>query len=389
MGSELNLPPVRDLSRILRDLVETHVTALVAQGQKIRFQAPEVLAARVPPGVFETLTVGLLSDALARGRAVETVWVELSAEGDQVTLELREDGEAPGDDLDRRGLGMARHLTTLHKGELSAEVDAERGHVVRIQLQVERGDERGDEPDAAPPPTVAPDGEAAAELAAVREEYKEFVYVASHDLQEPVRTISSYVQLLERRCSDQMDERADKFLHYIVDAASRLQGMIQDLLAFSRAGRVEPKVQEVSLDRALSVARSRCEDEFVEAEATLQGEDLGEVQADAEVLAKVLTHLLSNAIKFRRDEPPVVQVAVRREDARDVISVQDNGMGIEAKSFETVFKIFGRLHGVGKYPGSGSGLAIVKRLVAALGGEVWLESTPGEGSTFFVALPRR
>jgi light-regulated signal transduction histidine kinase (bacteriophytochrome) len=227
------------------------------------------------------------------------------------------------------------------------------------------------------------------ELARSNAELQQFAYVASHDLQEPLRMIGSYTQLLERRYGDRLDQDAREFMGFIVDGATRMKQLIEDLLAYSRVGtrgkEMRPLQAQAVLDKALVNLRAAIE----QSAAAVTHGSLPEVNADDTQLAQLLQNLVANAIKFRkRNEAPRIHVGV--EDAGDEwrFSVADNGIGIEPQYFERIFLVFQRLHTQDEYPGTGIGLAICRKVVERHRGRIWVESAYGEGSTFHFTLPK-
>jgi signal transduction histidine kinase len=215
----------------------------------------------------------------------------------------------------------------------------------------------------------------------------DFAYVASHDLQEPLRTVMSYSQLVRQRYSDRLDEDGVEFLRFMSEAAKRMQALIDDLLAYSR-------VDSASAPRKLVSARDEFEGAvqnlaalIAESGATVEADPLPSVMAHPGHLAIVFQNLISNALKYHAPErPPVIHAGAVRREGRWLFSVADNGIGIEPRYHERIFKMFQRLHGRDEYEGTGIGLALVKRIVELNGGSIWVESTPGRGSTFTFAL---
>ena len=224
-------------------------------------------------------------------------------------------------------------------------------------------------------------------LAQSNAELEQFAYVSSHDLQEPLRMVASYTQLLERRYHDRFDADGLEFLGYIVDGAKRMQQLISDLLDLSRIGtRAQPLVAVASAD-ALAVALANLELAIQESAAEITVDPLPRVLADASQLTQLFQNLVSNALIYRRDEPPRIHIGAEKKDAHWEFFVADNGIGIAAEHWERIFVIFQRLHGRGEYPGTGIGLAICKKIVERHGGRIWVDSQVGVGSTFRFLLP--
>ncbi len=229
--------------------------------------------------------------------------------------------------------------------------------------------------------------EYAEDLERSNQELEQFAYVASHDLQEPLRMVTGYVKLLQLRYKDKLDDDADDFINYAFDGAIRMQTLINDLLAFSRVSTrgnpFEPTDSGAVLEQTLTGLRMAVK----ESGALITHDPLPVVMADASQLAQVFQNLISNAIKFHGDDPPKVHISAKRQRDDWVFSVKDNGIGIEPQYFDRIFVIFQRLHGRTEYPGTGIGLAVSKRIVERHGGRIWLESEPGKGSTFYFTIP--
>ena len=226
------------------------------------------------------------------------------------------------------------------------------------------------------------------ELTRSNEELQQFAYVASHDLQEPLRMISSYTQLLGRRYGDRLDGDAKEFMAYIVDGAARMKQLIEDLLAYSRVGTRGKQFQEVdsgaSLARALANLRASQE----ASGAVITHDPMPHVLADGAQLAQVFQNLIGNAIKFRGEGPPRIHVGAQTTETVCVFTVKDNGIGLDTQYAERIFMMFQRLHNKTDYPGTGIGLAIVKKIVERHGGRIWVESEPGKGATFGFTIAR-
>ena len=225
-----------------------------------------------------------------------------------------------------------------------------------------------------------------AELERSNRELEQFAYVASHDLQEPLRMVASYTQLLQKRYRGQLDQEAEDFIGFAVDGANRMQRLIADLLMYSRAGAPGTPLERVDAHEALDGAVANLRMIIEESGARVTRDELADVLADERQLVQVFQNLIGNAIKFHGEAPPRVHVSAARQEERVVFSVADNGAGIAPEFFPRLFQIFHRLHGR-EVPGTGIGLALCKRIVERHGGQIWLDSTPGQGSTFRFSLP--
>ncbi|HEX8803366.1 MAG TPA: ATP-binding protein, partial [Acidimicrobiales bacterium] len=225
------------------------------------------------------------------------------------------------------------------------------------------------------------------ELERSNADLEQFAYVASHDLQEPLRKVSGFCQLLEKRYADQLDDRAREYIWFAVDGAKRMQVLINDLLAFSRVGRTTEGFEPVDLDEVADDVVDLLAESIEVGDATVTVGPLPTVEGDRRLLAAVLQNLVGNALKFRQDEPPVVDVCAERSDGEWTITVADNGIGIDPTYGEQIFTIFKRLHNKADYAGTGIGLALCKKIVEFHGGRIWLEPTDGPGATFAFTLP--
>jgi signal transduction histidine kinase len=229
------------------------------------------------------------------------------------------------------------------------------------------------------------------ELARSNEDLEQFAYVASHDLQEPLRKVASFCQLLEQRYGGQLDERGEQYIAFAVDGAKRMQILINDLLAFSRIGRATEQFARISLDECLQQSLRNLADAIESTRARVQATGpLPEVDGDRTLLVALLQNLIGNAIKFHDEPDPMVRIACRPspdEPDRWLLGVEDNGIGIEPRFAERVFVIFQRLHGRGAYPGTGIGLAMCRKIVELHGGNIWLDTEYTGGTRFYFTLP--
>jgi PAS domain S-box-containing protein len=225
------------------------------------------------------------------------------------------------------------------------------------------------------------------ELNRSNEELEQFAYIASHDLQEPLRMVASYTQLLSKRYKGRLDSDADEFIAFAVDGASRMQHLIQDLLAYSRVGKRGGELLDVSSEEALEQAVINLRGAIEESGAVVTHDPLPRVMADTDQLIQVLQNLVGNAIKYQGPGVPRIHLSVARDgEGMWLFSIHDNGLGIDAQFFEKIFGMFQRLHKREEFAGTGMGLAICKKIVERHGGKIWVESQPGAGSTFRFTL---
>jgi PAS domain S-box-containing protein len=227
----------------------------------------------------------------------------------------------------------------------------------------------------------------ATELERSNADLQQFAYAASHDLSEPLRMVSSYVQLLAKRYKDKLDSDADEFIDFAIDGTARMQALIDGLLIYSRAGTADYAHEPVDCSKVLHETLMTLHAKLRETGAAVNAGPLPTVQGDPTQLFQLFQNLISNAIKFAADEPPRVEITATRENGSWLFMVKDNGIGIDPAYAERIFAVFQRLHGRGEYPGSGVGLAICKRIVERHNGRIWVESPPDGGSIFYFTIP--
>jgi len=229
----------------------------------------------------------------------------------------------------------------------------------------------------------------AAELSASNAELERFAYIASHDLQEPLRMVSSFLQLLQKRYSGQLDSKADQYIHYAVDGAERMKALIMDLLEYSRVGTGKENFTPVDTAVVIQEVGEIFHEKIIAARAQVEIGRLPVVTGDKVQLTQLFQNLLSNALKYHSDKPPVIRIGVQEEAAHWLFSVADNGIGIDPQFFDKIFIIFQRLHNKSDYSGTGIGLAICKKIVERHGGRIWVESLPQQGSTFYFTIHKK
>lgn len=229
----------------------------------------------------------------------------------------------------------------------------------------------------------------AVELAVSNGELERFAYIASHDLQEPLRMVSSFLQLLQKRYGGQLDAKADQYIHYAVDGADRMRALISDLLEYSRLGTGKDGFGWIDTAIVLKEVGNIFREKIIEARARIDIGEMPHVWGDKVQLTQLFQNLVSNALKYQSDQPPVIRISAMEEPAYWQFSVADNGIGIDPQFFYKIFIIFQRLHNKSDYTGTGIGLAICKKIVERHGGRIWVESATEKGSTFYFTLSKK
>jgi len=228
------------------------------------------------------------------------------------------------------------------------------------------------------------------ELEEVNKELQQFAYVTSHDLREPLRMITGFTQSLEKRYKDKLDKTANEYIDFIVDGTARMQNLIDDILSYSRIATYNLPFEAVNMERVLKDVLSNLKVALEETDARITHDPLPVIHGDPVQMMQVLQNLVSNAIKFHREgEAPVIRVSARREGNEYIFSVKDNGIGIDPQLFGRLFALFQRLNTGDKYPGTGVGLAVTKRIIGRHGGKIWVESLPGKGASFYFTIPEK
>jgi signal transduction histidine kinase len=220
-------------------------------------------------------------------------------------------------------------------------------------------------------------------------ELQQFAYVASHDLKEPLRMVTTYMQMLDRRYHDQLDDPAREYIGFAVEGSKRMYALVDDLLTYSRVETAMQPFGPVAMDQVMITALKDLGEAIETSGANVSVDDLPEVHADFQQMVQLMENLIGNAIKFRRNEPPVVKVSATSNGKEWVFTVKDNGIGMEKEYSNKVFQMFQRLHPREMFPGTGIGLAICKKVVERHGGRIWFDSEPGAGTTFYFSLPMK
>ena len=226
------------------------------------------------------------------------------------------------------------------------------------------------------------------QLAKSNKDLQQFAYVASHDLQEPLRTVSNFIQLLQKRYQDKLDKDANEFINYAVNGVNRMRDLINDLLLLSRIKTRGKPFEEVDMNVVLNNVMSDLRNSIKEKNATITNDPLPEIIADRTQMRTILQNLISNALKFHGETPPRVHISGETKEKEWIFSVKDNGIGIDPQYFDRIFEIFQRLHTREEYDGTGIGLALCKKIIQRHKGKIWVESEENKGSTFYFSIPK-
>jgi signal transduction histidine kinase/heme-degrading monooxygenase HmoA len=362
-----------DDAAMLRELVQSgkrHLDDSVLLNFCDADHQPYTLECRVDPQPDRVLIVG---EPSVRGQSSQDEMLRLNND----LAVLSREHARKSRELERAQAELAGVLEQLRAANEQLE-----GHVVARTTELSRTNNRLAR-------ELVERDQVADELRRSNSDLEQFAYVASHDLQEPIRMVVSYMQLLQRRYGGKLDERADEFIGFAVDGALRMQVLINDLLAYARIDRREAPEGPTDLNRVVDrVVHDQAESiDAIGAQVT-RG-DLPTIVANSGQMDQLLGNLIANALKFHGSEPPRVRISAERQVAGWRIAVEDNGIGIAPEYQERIFVIFQRLHGRGAYPGTGIGLALCKKIVERLGGRIGVESSPGAGATFWFTIPDR
>ena len=224
-------------------------------------------------------------------------------------------------------------------------------------------------------------------LAQSNKELEQFAYITSHDLREPLRMITSFLQLLKRRYHDQLDQDANEFIGFAVDGAKRLDAMTNDLLQYSKISSQKKEIVPVNFEHVLKLALENLKVQIEESNAIITHDPLPIINGDEQLKVQLFQNIIGNAIKYRSEKPPKIHISATKEKNQYLFSIKDNGIGMSSKHLEKIFTIFQRLHTQEDYEGTGIGLAIAQKIVHQQGGQIWVESEPGKGSTFYFTIP--
>ncbi len=302
-------------------------------------------------------------------------WVELDRH-----IHLK--GECRGTEFKKKTTDGLRYLS-VNASLLEQVADEEKGVIISIWRDITERKKSEQELQKA----YKKIQERTRELTRSNRDLEQFAYVVSHDLQEPLRMIVSYLQLLERRYKEKLDQDADDFIDFAVDGATRMQKMIDSLLAYSRVATYGKPFKTTDTSKLLEQTMANLSIAIEDSSAEITHDPLPKITCDEIQLLRLFQNLVGNAIKFRGTAPLKIHVGAERKDNEWVFSVRDNGIGIDPSHTERIFQIFQRLHGRAEYPGTGIGLAICKRIVERHNGRIWVDSKPGQGATFYFTIP--
>jgi signal transduction histidine kinase len=326
-------------------------------------KAPEmVLDAKTDPR-------SLASKFLRKNGLVSYLRVPLMAKGEVlgvITFFTKEEHRFSNEEVDYLTALGGQAAIAIHNAQLYEDTTASKGEMEKANSTLNKQ---------------------AVELARSNAELEQFAYVASHDLQEPLRMVASYTQLLAKRYKGRLDADADEFIGYAVDGVTRMQRLIQDLLAYSRVGTEGKDFEPTDCSAVLNQALANLKAAIEESGAAVTSDPLPTVMADGTQLGQLFQNLIGNAIKFRNQRPPLIHVSAKRDGKEWLFSIRDNSTGFDPQFAERIFVIFQRLHAKGDYPGTGIGLAICKKIVERHSGRIWAKSEPGQGSTFYFIIP--
>ncbi|MGZ5242751.1 MAG: ATP-binding protein [Bacteroidia bacterium] len=323
---------------------------------------------------FEECLLPLYEDAL-EGKISHTEYLTESGNWYYISI-----GPYKNENKIEGGFALAFNINSFKKAEIERDKKIEELWYTNNQLKIENGVRKLIERNMY---------EQKFELEQKNQELEQFAYVASHDLQEPLRMVSSYTQLLGNRFNDKLDDEAREFISFAVEGATRMQNLITDLLSYSRIGRKEMSFEKINLDIVLQIVKRNLAILLLETQAEVICEKYPFVQADASQLVQLFQNLISNAIKFRQtDIKPVIRITAKNMGKFHRICVEDNGIGINMEYKDRIFQIFQRLHTRDKYLGTGIGLAICKKIVERHGGQIWIDSEIGIGTKFYFTISR-
>lgn len=370
-----------------------------------RFQPSERVLVCFPEGDIE-ISLGVLSEAGFKAqafRSMEEVCQEIKAGAGVLLLteEMIDFGQAEGlkSVLDQQPTWSDLPVVLLVNGESKSEVTTlaveklgnitvlERPVSMTTLISVVRSALYARKRQYQVREFLIEQQETAARLEAYNKELEQFAYISSHDLKEPLRKISMYSQILQDLSSVASDSEAQKCLQYILSGAARMNNLIDDLLRYSRIEKEEDHLEKVNLKECADDAVADLEASIKEKGARINIGPMPTLRVNRTMMSQVFVNLIGNAIKYQRDEPPRIDVLAEKENNEWRISVKDNGIGIDPKFRKQVFQVFTRLHSRQKYPGTGIGLAICKKIVERHAGKIWVESEPNKGSTFTFTLP--
>jgi PAS domain S-box-containing protein len=353
----------------LKDAIETMPASLILYDREEKILLHNDRASKLFPEIADLLVPGTRLEDMVRTRQrrlrPESSEAEIEQAVQKRLQQFRNPGILPPDQLPDGTWTQAIERRTIEGGTVCVRID-----VTELKRQEEALIEYSEE------------------LQRSNAELEQFAYVASHDLQEPLRMVASYCQLLQRRYKDKLEDDANEFIGFAVEGANRMQRLINDLLSYSRVGRKGGDPETMAFADLARSALTNLQSAIAEGGAQITIGEMPQIRGVRLQLVQLLQNIIGNAIKFRREDVvPRISITAEREDAMWRFTVADNGIGIEKEYLDRVFLIFQRLHERSKYPGTGIGLAIAKKVIENHGGRIWIESTPGQGSRFNFTLP--
>ena len=366
---------IKDISEFLEFLKNEHLEDVIQQSQTYLIDNPS--EPKFNPEVIKAIAVSSLSDLyksasvkmppyffeLITGDTTSNEYCKLMVEATQKTLLIHylSDFTTNAEET----IGILKELEKYYSERQISSLKLIQNDYKALEIKLKEQEE---------------------ETTKIAKESQHFAYAASHDLQEPLRMVTSYLQIVSNRYKDKLDPEGVEFIGFALDGSSRMKNLINGLLEFSRLNNITD-LKKMNTNATLSSVLENLSFHIKESNAEIKSDNLPELTADPNLIAKLFQHLISNAIKFKNNDPLKINISVEKLDSAYRFAVQDNGIGIQKEYFEKIFVIFQRLHSKNKYPGTGIGLALCKKIVEQHGGTMWVESEVNQGTTFYFTIP--